>query len=208
MLMAALFAISGCSGDAIRAENDRLREEVQRLEDELASADGRVAELTQQLGRMAREARTGEAAAEALIDIAGAEPFLAAITIGRLSHAVDEDMDGFADRLVLYVHPEDGRGRFLQMVGSIEVVIVAIDAEGPYTLGRKSLDPLAVRDAYRSSFMGTHYSAEVAVSPRNRDEVCQAVVLFTDGRSGEQFRAERQVRLDTPRPAESPEDAD
>ena len=199
---AALVWAAGCASDRVRAENDRLREHVQSLEDELEASNRRMLELAQQVNRLTREMQS-EPQAGIAADIAAAEPLVTSIALGRLSHAVDDDLDGFADRIVLYLNPADGRGRFMQIVGSLDVQVVAIDADGPRTLGQRSLDPLSVRDAYRSSFTGTHYTIEVDVEPSAGDVTSRAVVLFTDGKTGQTHRAERSIALDTPQPDDS-----
>ena len=126
-----------------------------------------------------------------------ATPQLAAITIGRLSHAADLDQDGTPDRLRLYVQPVDGWGRFVQMVGSLTATAAVLPAQGEArTVGRVALDPMQLRSAYRSGFGGTHYTIELPLEPEAAAEDSVAVrVMHEDARTGRTLTASSAVSV-------------
>ena len=174
----------GC-GRKLSRENDALRAQIVELESSLA-----------QLERRNRELRNELAAAAAVPDslpeeVRAATPHVASVSIGRLSHARDADGDGRIDRLILYVNPADGLGRFVQFAGTLSVTAAILPPDtDPISIGRQALSPLRLRDTYRSSLTGVHYTIELPVTlPPQADEpgYQQAVVrvVYTDGRTGQ-----------------------
>jgi hypothetical protein len=59
----------------------------------------------------------------------------------------------------------DGRDRFMQVAGSLDISVRDAGAdEDAAPVYVKQLGPLAVRDAYRSGFMGTHYVIDIPLT--------------------------------------------
>jgi hypothetical protein len=185
-------ASAGCRSD-FRNQNDILRERVMELEDEVATLERRHRELEAELARIA--GAPGSLPAEIRSNI----PNLAEISIDRLSHAVDSDDDGRADRLRVYVDAVDGRGRFLQLVGPMSVHAAVLPAEAESTtIGQQTFTPDAVREAYRSGFTGTHYTFELPIErPAAAEAVTSATVRVehVDGRTGKRYGAQRAIEL-------------
>jgi hypothetical protein len=187
LLMTALMidlvagGLAGCSNSGrVAAENDRLRLRVVELEDEVADLSGRHGELEAHIAALEADEATTAAAA-----IRAGTPRVVAIEIGRLSHLEDLDGDSVPDRAVIYVHPRDGMGRFVQIVGHLDahVAILPVGADAR-TLGRVSLLPGELREAYRSGFTGTHYTIEVPLTlPAGAGEDLDTAVKveFSDG---------------------------
>lgn len=189
ILAVALLALvlAGCSAriggskgldevaDDLRAENSELREKLR-----LAEADR--AELRVKL---ADRAGTPQAA-----EIADATPRLAGIEIDSLS---GQDRAGGWS---IYVTPFDGRRRFLQPVGTLEVRVKSADG---HTLATRTLSPLELREAYRSSFTGTHYEIELApaaagdVTPPGSDAKNQTLEAVLTEPGGQRFEATRTI---------------
>jgi hypothetical protein len=189
----AVVIVSGCGHRRFANENDVLRARVLELEMETAAMKKRNTELEAELAAMTAPP------ASLSPEIAAATPHVTGITIGRLSHLCDDDGDGAPDKLIVYVIPADGRGRFIQLVGqlSLEAALLPTDDE-PRTIARAKLSPGEVRDAYRSSFTGTHYTIEAPVSlPADAAafEKCDVRVTYDDGRSGRRFEAHRAIPL-------------
>ena len=193
LLALACLALGGCGGaKRASAENDRLRAEALDLRDRIALLEKRNAELEAQLLRA--DAGPEAAADEYLAHV----PRVAEISIDRLSHARDDDGDGVADALVLYVRPADGLGRFLQVVGQVSAQVAVLPVEGDaVTIGRVTLGPGDVREAYRSSALGTHYTVTVPITPPADAGTggCIAQVEFTDAFDGRVLTARRDVGL-------------
>ena len=185
--------LCGCqSGRAIAEENDRLRRVVLDFEDEVARLSGRISEL--------------ESALETSAELRGADPVIESVTprvvaieIDRLSHIAQREDAASA---LIFVKPRDARSRMIQLVGSLSAQIVWIPLEGEAaTLAGTTFDPETVRDAYRSSFMGTHYSFELPLDASTLARVREhdgliVRVSFTDGLTGRVHAAERTVSLD------------
>jgi hypothetical protein len=191
-LLPALLA--GCRSAAIAAENDRLRSRVVELEDELTDARGSLAELRAELATLAA------AAGDLPEDIRANTPHVVTISIGRLSHARDDDGDGRADRLIIYVNPADGRDRFVQCVGELTAHAALLPAQGEAaTIARVTLAPAELRDAYRSGVTGTHYTIELPIAlPADIGPIaaCDVRVGYVDGRTGRRCEAHRSVSLE------------
>ena len=191
----ALVLGAGCGGGGrVARENERLREREIELEQQVEDLTRRVRELEAGL-REAAAAASPEAADPEVLE---ATPAVVDLSIGRLSHARDDDEDGRADRILVYVRPTDAQGRFVQLVGrlSVRAMVFAGEAD-PVVLAGVDLDPLEVRAAYRSSPMGTHYSVILPLEPGAADAAAETLLhaLFTDGRTGLEHSAERTIEL-------------
>jgi outer membrane murein-binding lipoprotein Lpp len=186
-----LVLLAGCGAKASR-ENSRLRAQVMDLEAEVESLTARNRELETAL------AETRAAAGDRTIppDVQAAIPYVAVVEIDRKSYARDTDGDGRVDELVVYVKPLDGRRRFVQMAGSLTVTATVIvpDAE-PVILARAELDPAQLRDAYRSSFMGTHYRVVLPLPADVPEGPVAISVTYEDGRTGRTIDALREIDL-------------
>jgi hypothetical protein len=193
VLCAALLLLIGCEGSArIRKENDRLRGEVQALEKETE----RLADLNAQLHGELKQARIAPRSVPE--EILRNTPQVARIAIGPLSHAEDEDGDGRPDTLYVHVKPSDDLGRFVQMVGELSVHAAVLPSEtDSITIGRRTLAPDEVRQAYRSSFLGSHYSVQLPVRLDEGLQISDCVVRveFVDGHSGLRHTARRSIEL-------------
>ncbi len=194
-LAIAAVALAGCSSapGRIEKENDRLREQVLDLEAQIARLQGRARELEAQL--QAASTVPGSVPEE----VRASTPTVAAIAIDRRSHVQDQGDDGSPGKLVVYVKPSDGRGRFVQMVGDLSVHAAILPAGADaVTIGRVALGPAALREAYRSSFMGTHYTIEVPLAipaPDPGETRALVQVEFVDGLTGKHHTAEHAVDL-------------
>lgn len=136
---------------------------------EVSSLAKRVTELEREVQLQTLRADEAEAklAANPRISdpITRATPVLAGIEIDRLSGPTPADAASFP----VFIRTLDGRGRFIQVVGQLEVeAFVASDATNapPVRVGSATLGPLDVREAYRSGVMGTHYRVEIAADPQ------------------------------------------
>jgi len=191
MLVAVLTA--GCgSFKKVSKENDRLRALVLDLEDENRELAGRSAELDGQLQLLIRDLPIPQ-------EVRDATPHVTDISIGSVSHATDTDGDGRADAIVVYVEPTDGLGRFVQLVGELSVHAATLPTDGDaITLGRVTLGPRELRDAYRSTFLGTHYTVEVPITIADpaTQTVCTVKVEFVDGRSGRRVTGQQPMDLE------------
>lgn len=186
------FALSGCGQRHFANENDVLRARVLELETELTTLEKRITELEAELNAAA----TPDAIPPEII---ANTPHVTGISIGRLSHLRDIDEDGTPDKLIVYINPTDGRGRFVQLAGRLSVHAALLPARAEArTIGRRLLAPAEVRAAYRSGITGTHYTIEVPVSlPEDADEFaeCDVRATYDDGHTGKRFEAHRAIPL-------------
>ena len=196
MILLATGLLTACVGQSeIQQENDRLRERVLELETELQH------ETRQNAVLRARLQRTDANAPADVQEVEANTPYVAEITIGRLSHARDTDQDGELDELLVYVEPIDGWGRVTQLVGSLSVHAAVLPAlADAQTIGRVQLDPASLRRAYRSSFTGTHYTVTVPISAAEGFQAKECIVHaeFVDGHTGVRYVAQRRIDLPMP----------
>ncbi len=195
MVMAAALSVAlttGCgSFKRVSRENDRLRARVMELQQQNEDLTNRTAELEAQI------LRTGDAGGVAR-DVRDATPHVVDISIDAISHVLDENGDGRPDTLVLYVTPSDGLGRFVQMVGDLSVHTAMLPPDSDaVSIGRIRLGPRELRDAYRSTFLGTHYTITmpISVSDSPHPTECTVKAEFLDGYDGRRVTDQRQIQL-------------
>ena len=193
-LVAAALLAAGCGPRNFANENDVLRARVMDLEDEIEALKLRNAEL-------AAELEAASSAPDSLDeDVRANIPQIAEINIDRRSHVRDADDDGVNDMLVVYVKPRDGLGRFVQMVGTLTVRAELLTEFGDaLDAGHVTLSPTELRAAYRSSFMGAHYTVELPITPPDEKEANHYTdrvrIIYTDGRTGMRFENQRSIAL-------------
>jgi len=185
---------TGCgSAKRVSSENDRLRAEVLDLQDENVSLVSQVEELRGQLDRATGQTPVPRA-------VLAATPHVASLSIDSLSHTVDTDDDGRPDSLTVYVSPSDGLGRLVQMVGDLSIHVALLPADGDaVTMGRVSLGPQELRDAYHSTWLGTHYTIAVPITfPRGVTAAtgCTVRAEFVDGYSGRRVTSQQSLDLE------------
>ena len=188
----AMIISTGCSGGGGISEGDNLRRQVLDLQKENERLTLREKELTAEL-------RTQSQRPDSLpVEIRENTPRVAAIALDQRSHARDDNDDGRPDHLLLYISPEDGLGRFTQLVGhlSAHAAMLPTDADAT-TIGRWRLTPGEVRAAYRSGITGTHYTIKLPIEAPQafEDKVCLVRVEFEDGHTGERLSVEREILL-------------
>jgi hypothetical protein len=157
----AAAALAGCSVRVLSpSDDDALRETVATQAARIESLERRERELEAQL-RTASGSEVRDAAIDA--EAEAARPRLASVALGG-SSCLRLRRDA-SPELLLHLEPRDGRGRFLQIVGTLEIeaALLAV-GEDPRILGRWRYGPLAVRDAWRGTFSGGHYTFREDVS--------------------------------------------
>ncbi len=186
--------VGGCRSGGFANANDALRRRVVELEGQVGRLERRNDELAAEL---ARASGAPDSLPEA---IRVNTPRVATLGIGTRSHVrpVREPGDVRARRLIVYVEPADGRGRFVQMVGAltVHVDVLPLDAE-PVSIGHLDLAPAELRDAYRSGMLGTHYTAEVPLDVSDAAGIssCDVRVVYTDGRTGRRLDTHASIDL-------------
>jgi len=195
----------GCKARAknFNNENDSLRRQLVECGSETQRLRGENAELRAKLTEAvsARDAATGPSA-----DVVAAMPRCAGIEIRPNSGWTGP---GSSPRGVeVLVQTLDARKRFVQVAGTLIVDVTflpAPDASGsestatprPVTLGGVVLSPAELREAFRSSFMGTHYAVVVptpeAAPPAASGTVVVRAILH-DGVTGTTYEATRLLK--------------
>jgi hypothetical protein len=195
-----------------RAENDRLRREALELRRDLERAEGEKAELRVKLAesQRSRTAAMDPAVLEAM-------PRITRIEFGILSGIDDATR---SPRLVRFdLTPLDGRARFTQAVGTLTVEASVLPEltpgstpqaspeSGPLPglmLGRKTLSPGELREAYRSGLTSPSYVVEIEPGqpvPETGELVLR--VSFSDALTDQTHVATKTIRLDPARSTRS-----
>ncbi|MFZ4573015.1 MAG: hypothetical protein ACOYN0_01375 [Phycisphaerales bacterium] len=168
----ALSLLCGCrvhvGGEStVEAENHRLRTESRALRD-------RVDTLTAERDEAKAQVRAldGSLPDSPMPGAIEATPRLARLTIADDSAI---DLGGVAH---LYIETRDGRGRTLQVVGTLSAQILNADGR---VLAEHSLGPLALREAYREGPFGTHYLVEFNVKDATAADRVRVVLAEASG---------------------------
>jgi len=180
--------------DALRAENQQLRERVDRLSLQVKELETRQA--SRRMSEAGASSRTLGAASQDPV-IEAAIPRIASVQIEGATEVVRGAGGTSAPAtLRLWVLPKDGQGRFLQVVGTLRVGVAILRAgEKPLEVAQASFGPTAVREAWRSGFMGSHYAFEtiLTVPPEHATTPLTISIRFDDALSGRAFEDERQI---------------
>lgn len=207
LLASVLPTLSACGTATIGGSkglskaNDDLRTRVAELEVQNRRLESSLEEAN---AKLASEQRVREGLVPA--DVLAALPQCAGIELGSLSGRFPADESAPPQRVVIYVEPFDGRRRFIQAVGTIRVEVLELSptaaADAPRTLAAAALTPLEVREAYRSSFTGTHYTIEIPLdadqAARARSRPLLLRVQYEDALSGKIHEATKMVPAATP----------
>lgn len=98
--------------------------------------------------------------------------------------------------LRLAIEPADGRGRFIQITGTLAVSVKAdTSLSETVLLGDLSVGPKALSDAYRLSLVGNYYSFEIPLKLEGRPTPSDVTVSceFTDAVTGKVFKCKEIV---------------
>jgi hypothetical protein len=187
-----LLLASGCkvtvleptSEDTVRERLVSIEKRNKALELENSGLKTRLAEAEADLGREERI-------------LAQATPRLSSIQIASTS-LIEKTADGSLT-MTLRLDPSDDRGRFMQVVGTLNVRVVAVPAKGvPVSLAVVRFDPAQVREAWRGGLLGSGYVFEIPLTgwgPETLPETIDVVINFSDAPSGRELRDERPVRV-------------
>lgn len=197
-ILGALSLLAGCSVTAVApTAADRNRERVLELENEIAALTRRNAELETALAAAQHAAPTRIDGAAVPADALAAAPLATTLRFGRFGGVIDGERDGRPDRVRIYLELLDGRDRAVQVAGRAVVEAILVDpAGGARSLGVVELNPAAWQDAFRTGFLGTHYSVEIPFT-WSPELVGSVLVRATvdDAVTGRQLRAEQLYEL-------------
>lgn len=196
---ALLIALAGCQGKlkGFENENDTLRRQVLEQQKEIDRLKAQNGELSAKLAEATAEIQ--QAGRGPAADVIAALPRCAGIKLGSATGWVDKDGTPGPEGVEAIVSPFDGRQRFVQVAGTLRVEAYLLPPIGagsaPLPLGSATLTPTELREAYRSSFMGTYYSILIPLQRPNQPAKGKLLVRasFTDAVSGKTFEAERTI---------------
>lgn len=184
--IAALLWLGGCTiggSSTASAQNDELRRKVaeqQRQIESLAAARG---ELDAKLAANALDAGADP-------EVAAATPVVSVLEIDSLSTLLPLEAKEPATGLRVHVRTLDGRRRFTQAVG---VMTVELKDGAGATLATGRVGPVALRDAYRSSVTGTHYTIETPLPSSAQGKTFTLSVTFEDALTGRRLEASKEL---------------
>jgi len=197
LLSGALLGFSGtaCSPRVVipHTTEEGLREQLSATTRERDEALRLVRDMEAKLAERPRPSTGGMSAeAEAVL------PRLDEIRIDSMSSVRLDAPGGPALRLV--IEPIDGKGRFLQITGDLEIgVMQTMSPTEMMPVGDLKCGPRALSDAYRMGFFGTHYSFDVPLKIDAQQTPRSVTVngTFTDALTGrpKTFQGTAVVRL-------------
>ena len=173
----------------LRGEKIALNKKIEVLEQQAKLRLDQIVQLEQQL-------KWGTASDDqvAAVDL----PRVVAIRFDRYSGPLDTNADSRDDMIRLYVHTLDQHGRFLPAAGSAQVQAVSIQADQtPTVFAQQSLTGPQWDQAYRSSYMGTHYRLQVMLPPTwpGGTQTVTVKLTFTDAATGATFSYEQPMQI-------------
>ncbi len=140
----------------LREENRELRREVEQLQANIERRLEHIEALEQQLAQTG-----GTSSAEQL----ARQPRFTSVRFDRYSGFLDTNRDGVDDTLRLYVLTLDQEGRFLPVSATAVVQVAAVrPGQEPVVLLERTFDVDAFAAAYRTGFLGTHYTLELSLA--------------------------------------------
>ena len=200
LLLALGVPLGGCrigprdfrnENDRLRRQNLELRREVEQLSERLALRIGELEALRQQLER-----------AEADPMPEAERPVLSRLSMGRYSGGVDTTDDGFDNLIRVYLRPQDQQGRVMPVAGRAIIQAVAVPREDePTILARRVYEPGEFDRAWRSGFMGSHFTLELELDPEQvPEDVSEAIVrvTFTQAGTGVELQTQEAFRIRRP----------
>ena len=195
--LAAIVLLQGCT-DRSRAFNAKLRDRIQVLEQQNESLEQQRLELEQKLQGFLDTASSEVATSAAQLH--PAVPTVTTIAVDPLSgRSTRKESEGVAS-LEIFVQARDGRGRPVQLAGSMLVKITRIDEnQPPRELAAVLLSPEEVREAWRAGIMGspswliTIPLAEEDLLPGT--ESLDVDVYYTDLRTGAELQCGDKVDI-------------
>ena len=184
--IAALLWLGGCTiggSSTASAQNDELRRKVAEQQRQIESLAAARDELNAKLESRARDGVVDP-------EVAAATPAVSALEIDSLSTLLPLDAKGPATALRVHVRTLDGRRRFTQAVGVLTVELK--DGAGA-TLANGRVGPVALRDAYRSSVTGTHYTIDTPLPSPSQGKTFMLTLIFEDALTGRRLEASREL---------------
>jgi hypothetical protein len=200
--LAVLCALGCSSGKRIAKVNDALRLEREELKERVVSLEGENAELHVKIAELIQTSDS-----ELTEDELAAIPRLASIELTRYCSVWTE---GGASEARFFVVPKDGRGRFVQVVGEVALIVNSVpetDNANPkldpasnrtlshddiYMLGSKLSTALEVRDSFISGISGTGYMFQVPLTETPTEKI-ELAISFKDATTGKIHSAVRIV---------------
>ncbi len=190
---ATALALASCNPVALTpTSDDPLRVQVRDLKEQVSSLEAKNAQLEIQLATLA-----GQSSLQTGVDpeVVAATPMLVRIVIEPASHFESDQRTNLCTARV-YVAPSDGLGRFIQIVGRVNLSIFDLGADGTSrTLATATYSPKQVSDAWRGGLMGSHYTFELPLAADGW--VCggrvTAQLQFTDGLTSKRIDAQREL---------------
>ncbi|MBL8759706.1 MAG: hypothetical protein JNL50_00230 [Phycisphaerae bacterium] len=205
-LAASMSACSVGGSTSTARANDDLRRRVMALEDQKRTLEQTNAELLAKVTEHAKDRGQGVPA-----DVLAAMPRCASISISGLGTWLDpSDMRTPATSVHVSVSALDGRGRTLQVVGTLRVEILVLpagativndageraakDGATPVRTAKSELGPAALREAYREGLLGASYVVDLAIEPlAERNAVVLVRAWFADAITGATHEATKLV---------------
>ncbi len=185
-LAAACLLLGGCTlggSSSVSAQNDELRRTVASQRAEIDALVAARDELSAKLEAASRQANVSPEAV-------ASTPAVSVLEIDSFSTLLPLDAKAPATGVRVHVRTLDGRRRFTQAVGVMTVEVT--DAAGT-TLAAGRTGPAALRDAYRSSPAGTHYTIESPLTGPASGGAYTLRVRFEDALTGRHLEATREL---------------
>ncbi len=194
-LVVVLLVAQGCHEARVLTPTgaDGLRAQVRDLSERVESLSATNAQLSAQLAACAKGAQDRTGISPEAVE---ATPRLVSVRIGSVSHFEAGPSTASGCVASIYLEPQDGLGRFLQLVGTLEVAVFDLSATGASrALATATFTPLQVRDAFRGGITGSHYTIELPLSTQawNCGGSVTVRISFVDGLTGATLTAQREI---------------
>lgn len=193
VLLAVALSLSSCSPIALTpTSDDPLRVQVRDLKEQVSSLEAKNAQLELKLETRAKQSKSPTGVDP---EVLAATPMLVRMVIEPASHFEADKRSSLCVARV-YVAPSDGLGRFIQIVGRVNLSIFDLSADGTSrTLATAVYSPKQVSDAWRGGLMGSHYTFELPLAADGW--ACggrvTARLQFTDGVTAKRIEVQSEL---------------
>ena len=197
LILVSTLLLQSCT-DRSRAFNAKLRDRIQVLEQKNESLEQERLELQQKLNGLL-ETTSGQVPHHP-DELHPAVPIVTTIAIDPLSgRSTGAEADG-PESLEIYVQARDGRGRPIQLAGSMLVKVTRIDeTQPPRELAVVRLSPEEVREAWRAGMMGgPSWLVTIPLSEGDllsETETLDVDVFYKDLRTGSELQCGDKVDI-------------
>jgi len=116
------------------------------------------------------------------------------ITLDRLTGGYDDNHDGYADGIVVYLQPIDTDGHIVKTPGSVKVQLFLL-GDKPVLIGQRELSPNELRKKWTGRLWTNHYTIRCPFKITPKSPEVTVRTEFVELLTGKPFVAQKRVKI-------------